>query len=61
MIGLSMRFLNPRTEKELEEPERYEMTIQDQRGAISLAEKKAALANSQSIAINLLKQWFNDR
>ena len=29
------------TTKELEEQERYEITIQDQRGAISLAEKKA--------------------
>ncbi len=55
------------TKKELEEQERYEMTIQDQRGAISLAEKKADAKGEargitkgrsegvESVAINLLQ------
>ncbi|NQZ08533.1 MAG: Rpn family recombination-promoting nuclease/putative transposase [Algicola sp.] len=46
------------TKKELEEQERYEITIQDQRGAISLAEKKAEargeIKGLSTVALNLL-------
>ena len=47
------------TTKELEEQERFEITIQDQRGAISLAEKKAEARGEargiEIVAINLLR------
>lgn len=43
------------TTKELEEQERHEITIQDQRGAISLAEKRARVEGVKSVAINLLR------
>ena len=50
-------------DKELEEQERFEIAIQDQRGAISLAEKKAQAKGKaegkaegiESVAINLLQ------
>ncbi|NQZ08045.1 MAG: Rpn family recombination-promoting nuclease/putative transposase [Algicola sp.] len=55
------------TQKELEEQERYEITIQDQRGAISLAEKKAAekgktegkMEGLEAVAINLLRSGMS--
>ncbi len=47
------------TAKELEEQESYEMIIQDQRGAISLAEKKAkaqgVAETLETVGINLLR------
>jgi predicted transposase/invertase (TIGR01784 family) len=46
------------TKKELEEQERYEITIQDQRGAITLAEKKGE-TRVESVAINLLRSGMS--